>query len=219
MRATLIGATGLIGGHLLEFLLSDGHFDQVRILIRKPVDKDHPKLEKQLIDFTYLQGFRKALEGSDVIFCCIGTTQKKVKGDKEAYRKVDFDIAVNAARLSKQCGCEKFILVSAIGANSKSNNFYLRLKGETEEAVKATGIRSVHIMRPSLLLGERKELRRGEKLATWLMPALSFLLPKKFRPVYAKEVAGAMVVAAKKNDPGFFIHDFSGIKQFLKSDS
>ena len=219
MRATLIGATGLIGGHLLEFLLRDGYFDQVRILVRRPFETVHPKLEKYLVDFTDLQRFRKALEGSDVIFCSVGTTQKKVKGEKEAYRKVDFDIALNAAHLGKQCGCEKFILVSAIGANSKSNNFYIRLKGETEEAVKATCIRSIHIMRPSVLLGERKELRPGEKLATWLMPALSFLLPQKFRPVHAKDVAEAMVAAAKKNEQGFFIHDYNGIKQLLKSDA
>ncbi len=212
MRATLIGATGLIGSQLLELLLKDGHFDQVRILIRRPIETDHPKLEKHLIDFTDLQGFRKALEGSDVIFCSVGTTQKKVKGDKEAYHKVDFDIAVNAAHLGKQCGCEKFVLVSAIGASGRSRNFYLKLKGEIEEAVKATGTRSIHIMQPSVLLGVRKEFRMGEKLATWFMTVLSFLMPVKYRPIHAKKVAAAMVAAAKKNDPGIFIHDYSDIK-------
>ena len=212
MRATLIGATGLIGSQLLELLLKDGYFDQVRVLIRRPFETDHPKLEKHLIDFTDLQGFRKALEGSDVIFCSIGTTQKKVKGDKDAYRKVDHDIAVNAAHLGKQCGCEKFVLVSAIGASGKSRNFYLKLKGEIEEAVKATGTRSIHIMQPSVLLGARKEFRMGEKLATWFMPFFSFLMPVKYRPIHAKKVAAAMVAAAKKNDPGIFIHDYSDIK-------
>ena len=123
MRATVIGATGLIGSHLLELLLADDNFDSVRILLRGPFDLTHPKLEKKLVDFSDMESFRLALEDSDVIFCAIGTTQKKVKGDKSAYRKVDFDIAVNSAQLGKLCGCETFVLVSAVGANSQSNNF------------------------------------------------------------------------------------------------
>jgi len=198
MRATVIGATGLIGSHLLELLLADDNFDSVRILLRRPFDLTHPKLEKKLVDFSDMESFRLALEGSDVIFCAIGTTQKKVKGDKSAYRKVDFDIAVNAAQLGKLCGCETFVLVSAVGANSQSNNFYLKLKGETEEAVKATGIKSIHIVRPSLLLGDRKEFRLGEKMAQWVMPVFSFLTPKKYRPIHAKKVAEMMINAAKK---------------------
>lgn len=117
------------------------------------------------MDFADLENFRLALEGTDVIFCCIGTTMKKMQGDKEAYRKIDYDIAVNAAQLGKANGCEKFALVSAVGADSKSRNFYLKLKGETEEAVEASGIESVYILRPSLLMGNRKEFRFGEK---WL---------------------------------------------------
>jgi len=198
MRATVIGATGLIGSHLLELLLADDNFDSVRILLRRPFDLTHPKLEKKLVDFSDMESFRLALEDSDVIFCAIGTTQKKVKGDKSAYRKVDFDIAVNAAQLGKLCGCETFVLVSAVGANSQSNNFYLKLKGETEEAVKATGIKSIHIVRPSLLLGDRKEFRLGEKMAQWVMPVFSFLTPKKYRPIHAKKVAEMMINAAKK---------------------
>ena len=198
MRATVIGATGLIGSHLLELLLADDNFDSVRILLRRPFDLTHPKLEKKLVDFSDMENFRLALEDSDVIFCAIGTTQKKVKGDKSAYRKVDFDIAVNAAQLGKLCGCEIFVLVSAVGANSQSNNFYLKLKGETEEAVKATGIKSIHIVRPSLLLGDRKEFRLGEKMAQWVMPVFSFLTPKKYRPIHAKKVAEMMINAAKK---------------------
>ena len=164
MTATLIGATGLIGNYLLEELLNDDYFDTVRILIRRPVDSTHPKLEKKLVDFTDTESFRLSLEGSDVVFCAVGTTQKKVKGDKAAYRKVDYDIPVNAARFCKMNGCGKFILVSSVGANSNSSNFYLKLKGEVEDAVKAAGLRSVHIMRPSMLLGYRKEFRSGEKI-------------------------------------------------------
>lgn len=213
MRATVIGATGLIGSHLLELLLTDDNFDSVRILLRRPFDLTHPKLEKKLVDFSDMESFRLALEDSDVIFCAIGTTQKKVKGDKSAYRKVDFDIAVNAAQLGKLCGCEIFVLVSAVGANSQSNNFYLKLKGETEEAVKATGIKSIHIVRPSLLLGDRKEFRLGEKMAQWVMPVFSFLTPSKYKPIKAIDVAKAMINSSRKNISGTY--QFKQIKSLL----
>lgn len=198
MHATIIGATGLIGGHLLDMLLNDITFKSVRILIRRPLELNHPKLEKKLVDFSDMENFRLALEGTDVIFCTIGTTMKKMKGDKDAYRKVDYEIAVNAARLGKANGCEKYVLVSAVGADSKSRNFYLKLKGETEEAVQASGIESVYILRPSLLIGNRKEFRAGEKLASWLMPLFAFILPAKYRPVKAIDVAKAMIHAVKE---------------------
>jgi len=190
----------LIDVHFLDFLLNDAGFETVRILIRRPLDISHPKLEKKLVDFTDLESFRLALEGTDVIFCCIGTTMKKMKGDKAAYRKIDYNIAVHAAQLGKANGCEKFALVSAVGADSKSRNFYLKLKGEIEEAVHATGIESVYILRPSLLMGNRKEFRAGEKFATWLMPLFAFLLPARYKPVKASEVAKAMVNAVKSDN-------------------
>ncbi|MGB3153976.1 MAG: NAD(P)H-binding protein, partial [Chitinophagaceae bacterium] len=205
MTATLIGATGLIGNYLLEELLKDDFYHTVRILIRRPLELTHPKLEKKLVDFSDVENFRLALEGSAVVFCAIGTTQKKVKGDKAAYRKVDYDIPVHAARFCKLNGCEKFVLVSSVGANSKSNNFYLKLKGEVEDAVKAVGIKSVHIMRPSMLLGDRKEFRLGEKISKGILPAFSFLIPSKYKPIHGKDVAKAMQVLAKKSDAGFFI--------------
>ncbi|MGB3006241.1 MAG: NAD(P)H-binding protein [Chitinophagaceae bacterium] len=215
MTATIIGATGLIGNYLLEELLKDDYYDTVRILVRRPLDITHPKLEKKLVDFNDAESFRLALEGSDVIFCAVGTTQKKVKGDKVAYRKVDYDIPVNAAKLGRLCGCETFILVSSIGANSQSNNFYLKLKWEVEEAVKAVGLKSVYIMRPSVLLGDRKEFRLGEKIGKGLMMALSFLFPSKYKPIHARDVAKSMVAVAKKNNEGFFILDYKLLIQYL----
>lgn len=197
MRATLIGATGLIGSHLLNLLLADEYFDSVRILIRRPMEFTHPKLEKKLVDFSDMESFRLALEDSNVVFCAIGTTQRKVKGDKEAYRKIDYDITVNAARFCKLNGCETFVFVSSVGANSKSNNFYLKLKGEIEEAVKTVGLTYVYIMQPSLLLGNRKESRFGEKIAQWVMPVISFVLPRKYKPVKAENVASEMIKISK----------------------
>ncbi len=212
MIATLIGATGLIGNYLLEDLLKDDSYHTVRILIRRPIELTHPKLEKKLVNFDDKESFSLALEGSNVIFCAIGTTQKKVKGDKAAYRKVDYDIAVNASLFCKMTGCERFMLVSSVGADSKSNNFYLKLKGEVEDAIKAIGLNSVHIMRPSVLLGDRKEFRLGEKIGQGLMKIFSFLIPSRYKPIHGSVVAKAMVTASKKTDMGFFILEYSDIK-------
>jgi uncharacterized protein YbjT (DUF2867 family) len=213
--ATLIGATGLIGTYLLDELLNDPVYDTVKILIRRPLEFSHPKLEKKLVDFNDGDSLLVALSNSDVVFCTVGTTQKKVKGDKEAYRKVDYDIPVKAARFSKMTGCETFVLVSAVGANSKSNKFYLHLKGEVEVAVESVGLHSVHIMRPSVLMGDRKEFRLGEKIGQGVMSALSFLIPSKYKPVHSKDVAKAMVVAAKENKEGVFVYEYGEIMKLL----
>ncbi|HEY5772758.1 MAG TPA: NAD(P)H-binding protein [Chitinophagaceae bacterium] len=216
MTATLVGATGLIGSYLLEELLSDPYFDTVRILIRRPLDITHPKLEKKIIDFNDSDSLLVALSNSDVLFCAIGSTMKKVKGDKEAYRKIDFDIPVKLARFCKMTDCEKFILVSSAGANSKSRNFYQRLKEETEEAVKSVGLKTVHIMRPSLLLGERKEFRFGENIGKAVMTSLSFLIPEKYKAIQGKDVAKVMIALARKNGEGVFVHENAEIRGLSK---
>jgi uncharacterized protein YbjT (DUF2867 family) len=213
MIATLVGATGLIGSYLLEELLNDPYFDAVRILIRRPIDITHPKLEKKIVDFNDSDSLLVALSNSDVLFCSIGSTMKKVKGDKEAYRKIDFDIPVKLARFCKMTGCEKLFLVSSAGANTKSRNFYQRLKGETDEAIKESGLKTIHIMRPSLLLGERKEFRLGENLGRALMTSLSFLIPSKYKAIQGKDVAKVMLALSKKNNEGYFVHENSEIKK------
>ena len=216
MTATLAGATGLTGSHLLQELLNDPYFDAVRILIRRPIDITHPKLEKKIVDFNDSDSLLVALSNSDVVFCAIGSTMKKVKGDKAAYRKIDFDIPVKLARFCKMTGCEKFILVSSAGANPKGMNFYSRLKGETEEAVKDVGLKTVHIMRPSLLLGERKEFRLAENIGKKMMTALSFLIPNKYKAIHGKDVAKVMVILSKKNEEGSFIHENIEIRSLSK---
>lgn len=203
MKATLIGATGLIGSHLLEILLQDPAFEKVTVLVRKPLlGLNHAKLEKKLVDFNDADSLLLALNETDVIFCAVGTTQQKVKGDQAAYRKVDFDIPANTARFGKMNGCEKYVLVSALGAKKGSSNFYLNLKGEAEEAVIAAGMRSVHIMRPSILEGNRKEKRTGEKFGIFMAKALSFLLPSRLKLSPASMVAQAMANAAKSDTTG-----------------
>jgi len=216
MTATLVGATGLIGRYLLEELLNDPYFDTVRILIRRPLDITHSKLEKKIVDFNDSDSLLVALSNSDVLFCAIGSTMKKVKGDKEAYRKIDFDIPVKLARFCKMTGYEKFILVSSAGANSKSRNFYQRLKGETDNAVKEFGPKTIHIMRPSLLLGERKEFRFGENIGKAVMTSLSFLIPEKYKAIQGKDVAKVMLALAKKKEEGVFVHENREIRNLSK---
>jgi uncharacterized protein YbjT (DUF2867 family) len=214
--ASLVGATGLIGGELLQLLLNDPYYDSVRVLVRRSFTMDHPKLERKLVDFNDADSLLVALDGSDVIFVSIGTTQRKVKGDKTAYRKVDFDIPVHIAQYCKTVGCKNFVLVSSVGADSKSKNFYLRLKGEVEDKIKELGIDTVHIMRPSMLLGKRNEVRTGEKTAQGVMKAFSFLLPSKLKPIEARDVARAMLEASKKNEKGIFIYEYSDLKNLVK---
>lgn len=211
--AAIIGATGLIGNYLLGLLLKDDYFSTVRIIVRRPYPKNDPKIEVKLVDFNDAESLKLALEETGIIFCCVGTTQKKVKGNKDLYRKVDFDIPVKAARFGKEAGCEKFIIVSSAGASSKSSNFYLKLKGEVEDTLKSIGLTSLHIMRPSMLLGERKEFRLGEKIAKAIMIPVSFLLPTKYRPIHGTKVAKAMATVAKQDKEGVFVYKNSEIKK------
>ena len=214
--ATIIGATGMIGNYLLEELLTDNYFDTIRVVVRRPYQKIHSKLEVKLVDFSDTESVKLAIDGSDTVFSCIGTTQKKVKGNHELYRQIDFDIPAKAARLCKETGCEKFVLVSSIGANSRSNTFYLKLKGELENAIQVTGLRSVHIMQPSMLLGKRDEKRSGETFLQGSLKTLSGIFIgsfRKYRAIHGRTVARAMLNAAKKNDTGFYRYSFDDINK------
>lgn len=213
--AVLLGATGLIGNHLLQLLLQDDHYSTVRALVRRPLPVIHPKLEVQITNFDDHDNFHRALGKGDTIFCCIGTTMEKVKGDKALYRRIDFDIPVHAAQWGVDNGFSQYLVVSAIGADAKSSNFYLHLKGSMETAIHALPYASLHIFRPSLLLGNREEKRKGEKLAQSIMPALSFMLPgslKKYRAINATDVAKAMLTAAKSGKAGINVHEYSQMK-------
>jgi uncharacterized protein YbjT (DUF2867 family) len=213
--AALIGATGLIGGHLLSCLQDDKEFKAVRVLVRRPVAISHPKVNVIVIDFADRVAFKSAIAGCDAVFCAVGTTNKKVKGDKTAYRKVDFDIPVNAAQLCAETGVRQFLLVSSVGANSKGGNFYIKLKGEVEDEIKSISIPSVSIFRPSMLLGKREESRPLETIAQGISKGLSFLFASKYKPVLAENVAKAMVAAGKQDRPGFRIYHFAEMKAML----
>ena len=211
ITAVVLGATGLIGRQLVQQLLNDPAFSKVRILVRRPVELSNSKLEAEVVNFDDLADYRKKLGRGDCIFCCIGTTMKQVKGDKATYRKIDFDIAVNAAKLGKEAGFTDYLLVSAVGANAASSNFYLKLKGEVENAVAAIGFQSFHAFRPSMLFGKRVEFRFAEIVGKPIMQALSVLMVgglKKYRGIEGLTVAKAMVAEAKSSKKGTFIHHY-----------
>ncbi|OQP45012.1 semialdehyde dehydrogenase [Niastella yeongjuensis] len=217
--AVVLGATGLIGQHLVQELLQNDFFSKVRLLVRRPLTLNHPKVDIQVVNFNDEKDIAARIDIGDVIFCCIGTTRKKVKGNKTEYRKVAYDIPIITARLGVQHGFSQFLMVSAIGANPVAANFYLQLKGCIEEDITALPFESVHIFRPSLLLGRKEEFRLGERLGTFLRPVLSFLLIgawRKYRPMQAAAIAQSMVAAANKEIAGIHLYEYDEMNTLIK---
>lgn len=212
--AVVLGATGLIGSQLISQLLSGNTFTKIIVLTRRPFEHQHTKLINKVINFDNKAEIQNSFERADVIFCAIGTTQKQVSNNEAAYRKIDYDIPVNTAKIAHEKGAEQYILVSAAGANAKASNFYLRLKGEVEEAISSTGFESVYLLRPSVLLGRRNEPRMGESLAKFIMNMVSFSLAgslRKYRPIHSSDVAQAMVAAANEKKKGVHVLHYDEI--------
>lgn len=193
-RALLLGASGLTGGHLLQFLLDDERYDRVIAVGRRPLDIGHHKLQQAALDFEQLNGRQSLFQAEDV-FCCLGATIKKA-GSRENFIKVDRTYPLTCARLAKAAGAKRFIIVTSLGAHPRSPNFYLRTKGLLEEELQALQFKRLIIVRPSLLLGARTERRGAESLASKIMPAMNFLLIgplRKYRAIAAKKVAWCMI--------------------------
>ncbi len=204
--ACLLGASGLVGGHLLDLLLDDSYYDKIIVVNRKSLSlADHPRTKEVVIEnFDELTNFTDVLKATDY-FCCLGTTINKA-GSKANFRQVDFNYIVDFASVAKENDATSFHLISAMGADSGSFIFYNKVKGETEEAVRAMKIKFTHIYRPSLITGERNEKRTGEEVAEWFMKKLSFILIgplKKYKPVAAKQIAHAMKQSAKTQQEHF----------------
>jgi uncharacterized protein YbjT (DUF2867 family) len=192
--AIIAGATGLVGEQLLNQLLSDPAYGKVIAIVKKPLEITHEKLEQQVIDFGQLLAAIGGLK-ADHGYCCLGTTIKKA-GSKEKQYIIDHDYVVEFARGCHLAGVTRFAVVSSIGANAGSSNFYLRTKGEMERDLQKIPFQGINILQPSFLLGDRKEFRAGEKTAVTVMKALSPLLVgglKKYRGVQASAVAQCMI--------------------------
>jgi uncharacterized protein YbjT (DUF2867 family) len=197
----LLGATGLVGRHTLDLLAGDPYFTRVVVLARRKfAEAMAPRVEAHIVEFERLHE-RPDLLGVDQVICALGTTIKAVGGSKEKFRAVDYGIPLAAARIAQQQGARHFLLVSALGASAESRVFYSRVKGELEDALRTLPFRSVTILRPSLLLGDRNEFRLGEEVAK----RFAFLVPGKYRPIHARDVAAALVRSAKEDVPGLHI--------------
>jgi uncharacterized protein YbjT (DUF2867 family) len=203
-NALIAGATGLVGNQLLELLLADPNYDKVLILVRQIIPLDHPKLTQIEVNFDQLESLFLPCK-VDHAFCALGTTIKKA-GSQDAFRLVDHDYVLRLGRFCVKHGIPKFLVVSAMGANSSSSVFYNRVKGEMEVAVSQLPISSILIFRPSLLMGHRKEFRSGERIAQGVMGGLAFLFVgglKKYKPIQARTVAMAMIRKAASAATGF----------------
>ncbi|MFN7963592.1 MAG: oxidoreductase [Thermoanaerobaculia bacterium] len=213
LKAMVAGASGLVGGFLLEDLLAEPRYQQVLSLGRRQLGLNSPRLSERRVSFEELDSVTD-LPAADHVFCCLGTTLARA-GSKAAFRQVDFDFVLALGRLAVRIGARQFLVVSSMGADARSWFFYNRVKGEAEEALKALGFPGLQILRPSLLLGERQEKRPGERLAIQLSGPLGplFLGPlRKAKPIPAATVARAMVAIALAAPAG--VHVFANDRLF-----
>lgn len=209
MKTALIaGATGLVGSELLSLLVDDTSYQKIHILVRKRINFESLKIVEHVIDFEKLEDFQLN-ETIDHVFCTLGTTIKKAK-TKENFRKVDFEYVFQLGKKAKEWKAEKFLLVSALGANAKSSIFYNRVKGDIENALKQLELPHLFIFRPSLLMGNRKESRQGEKTAITVYKIINPLFIgklKKYKGIDISQVAKAMKFVSINNNESFKIFE------------
>ena len=198
--ALLFGSSGLIGGHLLNQLIQNNNYSKIKIFVRSKPEINNPKVEIIKIDFNNLENHNEDIKGDDCFFC-IGTT-KQNSPDKNEYQRVELEIPKEIAQITKSNLVNSFIFVSALYANPKSSGKYVRYKGLVEEELKRLNFPKLALMRPSFLMGNRKEKRVGEKIGIFVFKLLSPLLLgplKKMRPIHSETVAKAMIKAANEN--------------------
>ncbi|KRO54774.1 MAG: segregation protein B [Pelagibacteraceae bacterium BACL5 MAG-120705-bin12] len=198
--ALVFGSSGLIGGHLLNQLIKDNNYNKIKIFVRSEPENNDPKVEIIKTDFNNLENHKEDIKGDDCFFC-IGTT-KQNSPDKNEYRRVELDVPKEIAQIAKSNSVNSFVFVSSGYADPKSSGDYLKFKGEVEEELKRLNFSKLGIMRPSFLLGDRKEKRIGEKIGIFVFKLLSplFLGPlKKMKPIHSETVAKAMISFPNKN--------------------
>ncbi len=206
-QVILVGASGLIGSHLLTALIESAEISRILLVLRKPLNISDPKVQELIVNFNQLENFSSDIKG-DIMYSCLGTTRAKTP-DSDLYRKIDLEYPLKLAEIGIRNGVLQFHLVSSLGADAEASNSYLKLKGELENELKKLSIPSLHIYQPSLLSGKRKESRLLEKFA---ISAFKFINPlllgplKKFRSIRAETVARAMLNQSLKELKGTFIY-------------
>ncbi|MGQ7870578.1 NAD(P)H-binding protein [Sunxiuqinia sp. sy24] len=199
LTANVIGATGLVGSHLVKQLLQDDRFEQVQLFTRRTTGLSHPKLSEQLVDFDQIENWSNLIQG-DVLFSTLGTTLKKA-GSKEKQFLIDYTYQYQVAEAAAKNKVSTYVLVSSAGANASSKLFYSQMKGKLDEAVNQLSFKKVVILRPSILDGERPEQRTTEQIGLEFTRWLTRFAFKKYRPIHGKTVAQAMIKAVFINHP------------------
>jgi uncharacterized protein YbjT (DUF2867 family) len=209
LSANIIGATGLVGKQLVQQLLNDQRFGKVRIFVRRETGLKHPKLEQLIVDFANTETWAKQLTG-DVLFSALGTTLKQA-GSKEKQYEIDFTFNLNFAQKAKENGIQNYVLVSSVGANSKSGIFYTRMKGELDEAVAKIGFSNLVILRPASLTGPRENRRMAEEISIPVLNLLTRFVMKNYRPISDETVAKAMINAVLNKNESKTIYEGSEV--------
>ena len=213
--ALLFGASGLVGSHVLSQLISNNNYSKIKLFARSSIDISDPKIEIIQTDFNNLENHREDIKGDDCFFC-IGTT-KQNSPDKNEYRRVELEVPKQIAQIAKSNLVNSFVFVSSGYADPKSSGDYLKFKGEVEEELKRLNFPKLGIMRPSFLLGDRKEKRIGEKIGIFVFKLLSplFLGPlKKMKPIHSAIVAKGMI-AIIQNDSSQTIFESNEISEIF----
>ena len=198
--ALVFGSTGLIGGHLISQLIKNDYYNKIKLFVRSEIVINEPKIEIIKTDFNDLENHIEDVKGDDCFFC-IGTT-KQNSPDKNDYQKIELEIPKKIAEIAKINSVNSFIFISSIYANPKSSGDYVKFKGLVEEELKKLNFSNLGILRPSFLMGDRKENRAGEKIGILIFRLLSPLLLgplKKMRPINSEKVAKAMIKIANEN--------------------
>ncbi|GAB3259807.1 oxidoreductase [Larkinella harenae] len=208
--ALIVGATGLVGSALTHRLVESTAYEKVKVLVRQSLGWQHPRLQEIQYDFDHPNSL---LVQADDVFCCLGTTMKKA-GSREAFQKVDYQYPLDVAKRALVNGARQFLLVSSMGANPDSSFFYNRVKGELERDITALQYPAFLVFRPSLLLGDRKEFRWGERIGEGLIKVFNPLIPAKYKGIRAESVANAMCKKAQAELSGKHIFESDQLQQF-----
>ena len=196
--ALIFGSSGLIGNELFKTILLNNSYDKIKVFVRSIPEVNNPKVEIIKTDFSNLEQYKDKIIGEDCFFC-IGTTKKDTP-DKDEYRRVEYNIPVDVAKIAKANSVKSFYYISSIGANSNASSNYLKNKGQVEEELKDLNFSKLAIIRPSLLIGDRKSFRLGEVIFTPVMNTLTlfaFGSLKKYKPIKIQNVVKAILYISK----------------------